>query len=69
MANTIKAFSFEIDIHGAKVIAAKSFIGNACLSNAEVDGVIAALKADLDALAPKMKAAIKLQAEQPLELK
>jgi hypothetical protein len=68
MAGTIKAFDFKIDINGAQVIAAKSFIGNACSSDQSIDDMIACLKNDLDAVAIRMKAAIKKQAFEPLWL-
>jgi hypothetical protein len=59
MAN---AFDFDIDIHGARVVPAKTPLMPACLSEGEIDWNIKALKDDLDAVAVKMKAAVRLRA-------
>lgn len=68
MGKTIEAFDFEIDIHGALVVWAKDPLHSRCLSDGEVDANIKALKEDLDAVAKRMKVAIREQAKQPLEL-
>jgi hypothetical protein len=62
MAN---AFDFEIDIHGARVVAARLPLMPACLDDGTIDANIRALKDDLDAVAVKMKAAVRPQAKQP----
>ncbi len=56
MAGTIRVFDFEMDINGAQVIVKRAPICPGCLSVGEVDAQIALLKADLDAVAKKMKA-------------
>ena len=62
------AFDFKISIHGASVVVAKAPLTSAAMSDGEVDWQIAALKNDLDAIAVKMKAAIRAQEKQPLFL-
>lgn len=62
------AFDFEIGIHGAKVVAAKEPLMPACLTDGEIDYNIKLLKADLDAVAVSMKAAVRKQATEPLRL-
>ena len=52
MAN---AFDFEIDIHGARVVAARLPLMPACLDDGTIDANIRALKDDLDAVAVKIK--------------
>lgn len=61
-----KRFDFQMGIHGASIVAIKSRLSTACLSNQEVDTAIGQLKAELDALALRMKAAISDEARKPL---
>ena len=68
MANTVNVFDFKIDGHGARVIVRREHICPACLSDREVDANITLLKDDLDAVAKRMKAAIRKQAAAPLKL-
>ena len=63
---TVKAFDFEIDISGARVVARYHPICSGCLSDGEVDANIKLLKDDLDAVAEQMKKAIREQAKIPL---
>ena len=66
MANTVRVFDFDINIHGARVVVRQGPLCPGCLSDGEVDGQIRLLKADLDAVAQRMKVAIRKQASQPL---
>ena len=66
MANTVRVFDFEIDVHGARVIAVREPIFPACLSGGEIDENIRLLKADLEAVAKRMKAAVLKQASEPV---
>lgn len=68
MSNTINVFDFNINIHGATVVVRQKPLCSGCLSDGEVDAQISLLKDDLDAVAQRMKAAIRKQAAQPLEL-
>jgi hypothetical protein len=68
MANTIKVFDFDIDIHGARVVVRQELLCAGCRSDGEVDANIRLLKDDLDAVAQRMKAAIRKQDAQPLVL-
>ena len=63
---SIGPFDFEIDVNGACVVAGKKRLHSACLSDENVDLEIKALKADLDLVAVKMKAAIKKKRSEPL---
>ena len=67
MGKTTGAFDFDIDIGGARVVWAKEPLHARCLSDGEVDANIQLLKEDLDAVAERMKAAIREQAKMPLE--
>ena len=66
VANTVKVFDFDIDINGARVVVAREPISPGCLSDGEVDDEIKLLKDNLDAVAARMKVAIRKQAKQPL---
>jgi hypothetical protein len=68
MANTVKVFDFDIDIHGARVIVRREPLCAGYRSDGEVDTNIRLLKDDLDAVAQRMKAAIRKQDVQPLVL-
>src|SRR5690348_15179624 len=68
MANTIRSFDFKIDIHGAFVVPARSLLCPGCLTDSEIDLQIELLKDDLDAVARRMKKAIRKQAKRPLIL-
>ena len=65
---TIGTFDFTIDFHGARVVIQKEPLCSACMSGGEVDAQIKLLKEDLDAVAKRMKAAIRRQAARPLKL-
>jgi len=68
MANTIRVFDFDINIHGANVVVCREPLCSRCLSDGEVDAQIRLLKDDLDSVAIKMKRAIRKQAGEPLVL-
>lgn len=54
-------FDFEIDIHGARIVVAKLPLMPGCLDDGTIDANIRALKDNLDAVAAKMKVAVRLQ--------
>ena len=58
--------SFEIDIHGACVVAEKERLHPACASDGEIDHHINDLKQKLDRLANPMKKALEEQRKEPL---
>lgn len=62
MSGTEDIFDFDIDIHGARVVVRFHPLCSACLTDGEVDANIQLLKDDLDAVAGRMKAAIRAQA-------
>jgi hypothetical protein len=64
MASTVKVFGSECDIHGARVFVTREPLTPSCLTDAEVDFHIQLLKDDLDAVAVKMKKAIRDQAKK-----
>lgn len=66
MAKTIKAFDFDSNFHGATVVAAREPLIPRCVSATEIDANIALLKADLDAVAVRMKETVREQEAQPL---
>jgi hypothetical protein len=66
VADTVKVFDFEIDIHGARVVAAVERLTPACLLDGEIDANIKLLKADLDAVATHMKRAVLEQSKKPI---
>jgi hypothetical protein len=68
MANTVRSFDFEIDIHGARMVPTRDPLCPGCLSEGELDAQVKLLKDDLDAVAMRMKRAIREQAKQPLFL-
>jgi hypothetical protein len=68
MGNTVGVFDFEIGIAGASVIARSKPLCAGCLSDAEIDAHIKLLKDDLDAVAERMKAAVRKQASNPSQL-
>lgn len=63
---TVNVFGFEIDIHGARVTSYHRALCAGCTSNGEIDANIRLLKADLDAVAKKMKVALKKQQREPV---
>ncbi|HEX9587767.1 MAG TPA: hypothetical protein VGA15_08480 [Bradyrhizobium sp.] len=66
MADTVRVFDFEIaGIHGARVVAVKEPLTPGCCDDGEIDANIELLKKDLDAVAVRMKAAVRKQAAQP----
>jgi hypothetical protein len=66
MGKTIGVFDFEIDIQGARVVAQVEPLCGGCLSDGEIDANIRLLKDDLDAVAERMKIAVRAQAKAPL---
>ena len=58
-------FDFKIDIHGAKVVVVREPLMAGCLDDGTIDANIKALKDELDAVAVKMKPAVRKQAMQP----
>ncbi|MBN4046608.1 hypothetical protein JYU02_01260 [bacterium AH-315-P15] len=66
MPKTIGSFDFEPSGFGAVVVPTKERLCPECVSDGEVDGQIMLLKQDLDAVAQKMKAAIRKQRSKPL---
>jgi hypothetical protein len=66
LATTIKVFDFEMDgLHGARIVIRQEPISSACLSDGEIDAQIVMLKDNLDAVAKRMKEAIR-QPKKPL---
>jgi hypothetical protein len=65
MADRIRAFDFEIDVTGATVIPLRDPLIPSCLTVDEIDAQILLLKKDLDAVARRMRSAIRAQAEIP----
>jgi hypothetical protein len=63
---TLKVFDYEIDQHGAKVVVARTPMMPGCLTDCEIDANIKLLKEDLDAVAAKMKTAVRKQRGEPL---
>jgi hypothetical protein len=61
MGGRLHAFSFEIDIHGARAIAQRTPLFAGCRSDGEIDTNIQLLKDDLNVVAEQMKAAIRKQ--------
>ena len=59
-------FSFEIDIHGACVIADRERLHPACKADGEVDSHVRQLKEYLDQVAAQMKQAIKDAKDKPI---
>jgi hypothetical protein len=62
------AFDFQIGPHGARVTAAREPLCPGCLSDGEVDANIKRLTDDLDAVAKRMKRAVRDQNKRPLDL-
>lgn len=50
-----KAFDIETDIHGTRVVVARTPLHPACFSDTEIDYHINSLKSELDVLSKKMK--------------
>ena len=65
MAKSVGVFGFDVDIQGATVTRFKDPLCPRCASDGEIDEQIALLKHDLDAVAKKMKAAIREQRKKP----
>ena len=61
-----KAFDIETDIHGTRVVVARTPLHPACFSDTEIDYHINSLKSELDVISKKMKKAAKVQATKPL---
>ena len=60
MASTVGVFDFEMsNLHGPSVIAVRDRLCAGCLSDGEIDANIRLLKDDLDAVAKRMKAALR----------
>jgi hypothetical protein len=63
---TVRVFDYDIDIHGARVVVVRTPLHAGCTSDGEIDCNIRLLKDDLDAVAKRMKEAIRKQAKEPL---
>lgn len=63
---TVRVFDFEIDIHGARVTATRQALCAGCTCDTEIDANIKLLKDDLDAVAKRMKVAVRKQAKEPI---
>ena len=59
-------FELHTDINGTRVVAVKSLLHPACMSDGEIEYHINSLKSQLDALVPKMKKAAREQQAKPL---
>ncbi len=59
MTKTIGKFDFECDARGAVLKTVSTKLSARCLTDGEVDEYVFWLKEDLDAIAVRMKAAIK----------
>ncbi len=59
IAKTIGKFSYEDSIHGLRFTALSNGLSAGCLTGTEIDEYCKMLKADLDAVAKKMKVALK----------
>lgn len=66
MAVTSKVFDFDNDPNGVRVVVAREPLHGGCLSDGEIDANIRLLKEDLDAVAKRMKLAIRERATRPL---
>ena len=62
----VHVFDFDIDFSGAWVFVAQEPMFPKCLSDGEVDTNIRLLKDNLDAVAQKMKVALREQAKKPI---
>jgi hypothetical protein len=58
-STTIGKLDFEDTIHGLGLVAVSRELSAGCLSSTEIDEAVINLKADLDAVASRMKAALK----------
>ena len=64
---TVRVFDFEIDVfHGARVVVKREPLCAGCLSDGEIDANIKLLKDDLDAVAKRMKEAVRKQRASPI---
>jgi hypothetical protein len=63
---TVRVFDFAINISGARVVVAREPLCPGCTCDGEIDANIKLLKDDLDAVAERMKAAVRKQAKEPL---
>jgi hypothetical protein len=67
MANTVKAFGFDLGgPMGPYIIARRESLTAGMLSPEEVDANVELLKADLDAVAKDVKAEIRERAKRPI---
>ena len=64
MSDTVEVFDFDIDSYRARVVVRLHPLCSDCLTDAEVDASIKLLKENLDAVAKRMKSAIRLQANK-----
>jgi hypothetical protein len=62
MARTIGKFDFDVSSHGVRFTSASLGLSPGCQSEKEIDGQLELLKADLDAVAARMKAALRKRA-------
>ena len=66
MSDTVEVFDFDINSDGARVIVRLHPLCSGCHTDREVDANIKLLKEDLDAVAERMKTALKVQASKSL---
>ena len=59
MANTVGKFDYDDIVHGLRFKAVSQTLSAGCLTEGEIDEYRDMLKADLDAVAKRMKAALK----------
>jgi len=59
MPQTVRKFDYDLTIHGARVLATSDALTAGCLAEGEIDTAIQMLKDDLDAVAKRMKLAVK----------
>jgi hypothetical protein len=62
------SFDFEIDIHGARIMATRDPFCPGCFLETEIDAHVARLKGELDTVAEQAKRAIQGQRQMPLRL-
>jgi len=66
---TVKAFDYEISpLRGVQVVPAKTPLMAGCVTDGEIDTNIKLLKDDLDAVAVRMKAALRKEQSKPLRI-
>jgi len=62
---SIKAFDYDVNVHGAQVLVQTQPLHPRCASDGEIDANINALKDNLDAVGKRMKATLRKQKLKP----